>query len=100
MKNRLKVFDTEGDMTIKVTQEDTHIKGSQVTGENVTLEAKKDMTENSDNYIRTYLKTETANTMTAGKDISLISGNDIKARSTTVASENGQVSMKAANCKC
>lgn len=100
MKNRLKVFDTEGDMTIKATQEDTHIKGSQVTGENVTLEAKKDMTENSDNYIRTYLKTETANTMTAGKDISLISGNDIKARSTTVASENGQVSMKAANCKC
>lgn len=100
MKNRLKVFDTEGDMTIKATQEDTHIKGSQVTGENVTLEAKKDMTENSDNYIRTYLKTEMANTMTAGKDISLISGNDIKARSTTVASENGQVSMKAANCKC
>lgn len=100
MKNRLKVFNTEGDMTIKATQEDTHIKGSQVTGENVTLEAKKDMTENSDNYIRTYLKTETANTMTAGKDISLISGNDIKARSTTVASENGQVSMKAANCKC
>lgn len=100
MKNRLKVFDTEGDMTIKATQEDTHIKGSQVTGENVTLEAKKDMTENSDNYIRTYLKTETANTMTAAKDISLISGNDIKARSTTVASENGQVSMKAANCKC
>ncbi len=58
------------------------------------------MTENSDNYIRTYRKTETANTMTAGKDISLISGNDIKARSTTVASENGQVSIKAANCKC
>lgn len=100
MKNRLKVFDTEGDMTIKATQEDTHIKGSQVTGENVTLEAKKGMTENSDNYIRTYLKTETANTMAAGKDISFISGNDIKARSTTVASENGQVSMKAANCKC
>lgn len=43
MKNRLKVFNTEGDMTIKVTQEDTHIKGSQVTGENVTLEAKKDI---------------------------------------------------------
>ncbi len=43
MKNRLKVFNTEGDMTIKATQEDTHIKGSQVTGENVTLEAKKDI---------------------------------------------------------
>ena len=51
MKNRLKVFNTEGDMTIKAPQEDTHIKGSQVTGENVTLEAKKDIaisaTENS-----------------------------------------------------
>ena len=43
MKNRLKVFNTEGDMTIKSTQEDTHIKGSQVTGENVTLEAKKNI---------------------------------------------------------
>ena len=43
MKNRLKVFNTEGDMTIKSPQEDTHIKGSQVTGENVTLEAKKDI---------------------------------------------------------
>ena len=30
-------------MTIKATQEDTHIKGSQVTGENVTLKAKKDI---------------------------------------------------------
>lgn len=43
MKNRLKVFNTEGDMTIKATKENTHIKGSQVTGENVTLEAKKDI---------------------------------------------------------
>lgn len=30
-------------MTIKSPQEDTHIKGSQVTGENVTLEAKKNI---------------------------------------------------------
>lgn len=43
MKNRLKVFNTEGDMTIKSPQEDTHIKGSHVTGENVTLEAKKNI---------------------------------------------------------
>ena len=60
-----------------------------------TLEAKKDMTENSDNYIRTYRKTETANTLTAGKDISLISGNDLKARNTTVASETGAITAKA-----
>ena len=53
MKNRLKVFNTEGDMTIKATQEDAHIKGSQVTGENVTLDAKKNIdisaAENSNN---------------------------------------------------
>ena len=71
--------------------------GHNLTMDTDSLEAKKDMTENSDNYIHTYRKTETANTLTAGKDISLISGNDIKARSTTVASENGQVSMKAAD---
>ena len=39
----MKVFNTEGDMTIKSPQEDTHIKGSQVTGENITLEAKKNI---------------------------------------------------------
>ena len=71
--------------------------GHNLTMDTDVLEAKKDMTEDSDNYIRTYRKTETANTLTAGKDISLISGNDIKARNTTVASGNGQVSMKAAN---
>ena len=71
--------------------------GHNLTMDTDSLEAKKDMTENSDNYIRTYRKTETANTLTAGKDISLISGNDIKARSATVASENGQISMKAAD---
>ena len=48
------------------------------------LEAKKDMTENSDNYIQTYRKTETANALTPGKDISFISGNNIKARNTIV----------------
>ena len=71
--------------------------GHNLTMDTDSLEAKKDMTENIDNYIRTYRKTETANTLTAGKDISLISGNDINVRSTTVASENGQVSMKAAD---
>ena len=70
--------------------------GHNLTMDTDSLEAKKDMTENSDNYIRTYRKTETVNTLTAGKDISLISGNDMKARSTIVASENGQISMKAA----
>ena len=71
--------------------------GHNLTMDTDALEAKKDMTENSDNYIRTYRKTETANTLTAGKDISLISGNDIKARNTTVASENGAIIAKAGN---
>ena len=69
--------------------------GHNLTMDTDSLEAKKDMTENSDNYIRTYRKTETANTLTAGKDISLISGNDLKARNTTVASETGAITAKA-----
>ena len=69
--------------------------GHNLTMDTDALEAKKDMTEDSDNYIRTYRKTETANTLTAGKDISLISGNDLKARNTTVASETGAITAKA-----
>ena len=69
--------------------------GHNLTMNTDALEAKKDMTEDSDNYIRTYRKTETANTLTAGKDISLISGNDLKARNTTVASETGAITAKA-----
>lgn len=45
------------------------------------------MTENSDNYIRTYRKTETANTLAAGENLS--------ARNTTVLSENGQITIAA-----
>ena len=69
--------------------------GHNLTMDTDALEAKKDMTEDSDNYIRTYRKTETANTLSAGKDISLISGNDLKARNTTVASETGAITAKA-----
>ena len=60
-----------------------------------TLEAKKDMTENSDNYIRTYRKTETANTLAAGKTITLVAGENLSARNTTVLSENGQITAAA-----
>ena len=60
-----------------------------------TLEAKKDMTENSDNYIRTYRKTETANTLAAGKTITLAAGENLSARNTTVLSENGQITVAA-----
>jgi len=60
-----------------------------------TLEAKKDMTENSDNYIRTYRKTETTNTLAAGKTITLAAGENLSARNTTVLSENGQITVAA-----
>ena len=60
-----------------------------------SLEAKKDMTENSDNYIRTYRKTETANTLAAGKNITLAAGENLSARNTTVLSENGQITAAA-----
>ena len=60
-----------------------------------TLEAKKDMTENNDNYIRTYRKTETANTLAAGKTITLATGENLSARNTTVLSENGQITAAA-----
>ena len=62
-----------------------------------SLQAKKDMTENRDNYIRTYRKTETANTLTAGKDITMTAGNNIKARNTSVSSESGAIAVKAGN---
>ena len=60
-----------------------------------TLEAKKDMTENNDNYIRTYRKTETTNTLAAGKTITLAAGENLSARNTTVLSENGQITVAA-----
>ena len=53
------------------------------------------MTENSDNYIRTYRKTETANTLAAGKTITLAAGENLSARNTTVLSENGQIMVAA-----
>ena len=69
--------------------------GHDLTMDTDTLISRKDMTENRDNYIRTYRKTETGNTITAGKDIALISGNNIKARNTTAVSKNGAVTLNA-----
>ena len=51
------------------------------------------MTENSDNYIRTYRKTETANTLAAGETITLAAGENLSARNMTVLSENGQITV-------
>ena len=69
--------------------------GHNLTMDTDSLEAKKDMTENSDNYIRTYRKTETANTLAAGKTITLAAGENLSARNTTVLSENGQITVAA-----
>ena len=69
--------------------------GHNLTMDTDSLEAKKDMTENSDNYIRTYRKTETANTLAAGKTITLAAGENLRARNTTVLSENGQITVAA-----
>ena len=69
--------------------------GHNLTMDTDSLEAKKDMTENSDNYIRTYRKTETANTLAAGKTITLAAGENLSARNTTVLSENGQITAAA-----
>ena len=69
--------------------------GHNLTMDTDSLEAKKDMTENSDNYIRTYRKTETINTLAAGKTITLAAGENLSARNTTVLSENGQITAAA-----
>ena len=69
--------------------------GHNLTMDTDSLEAKKDMTENSDNYIRTYRKTETANTLVAGKTLTLAAGENLSARNTTVLSENGQITVAA-----
>ena len=69
--------------------------GHNLTMDTDSLKAKKDMTENSDNYIRTYRKTETANTLAAGKTITFAAGENLSARNTTVLSENGQITVAA-----
>lgn len=69
--------------------------GKNLTMDTDTLEAKTDMTENSDNYMRTYRKTETTNTLAAGKTITRAAGENLSARNTTVLSENGQITVAA-----
>ena len=69
--------------------------GKDITLDTDTLSARKDMTENRDNYIRTYRKTEMGNTLMAGKDITLSSGGNLSARSSIMASENGKVTLAA-----
>ncbi len=69
--------------------------GKNLTMDTDTLEAKTDMTENSDNYMRTYRKTETTNTLAAGKTITRAAGENLSVRNTIVLSENGQITVAA-----
>ena len=69
--------------------------GQNVTMDTHALSAKKDMTENQDNYLRTYRKTETANTVTAGGSITVEAGENVSARNTYVGSDHDSVTLKA-----
>ena len=69
--------------------------GKDITLDTDTLSARKDMTENRDNYIRTYRKTEMGNTLTAGKDITISAGGNLSARNSIMASESGKVTLAA-----
>jgi len=58
-----------------------------------TLTAKKDMTQDGDNYLRTYRQTELGTTIEAGGDISIGAKHDVKARNLTVSSDSGAVKV-------
>ena len=51
------------------------------------------MTQDGDNYLRTYRQTELGTTIEAGGDISIGAKNDIKARNLTVSSDTGAVKV-------
>ena len=57
------------------------------------LTAKKDMTQDGDNYLRTYRQTELGTTIEAGGNVSIGAKNDIKARNLTVSSDSGAVKV-------
>ena len=61
------------------------------------LTAKKDMTQDGDNYLRTYRQTELGTTIEAGGNVSIGAKNDIKARNLTVSSDSGAVKVIGEN---
>lgn len=67
--------------------------GHDINSTTDTLTAKKDMTQNGDNYLRTYRQTELGTTIEAGGDISIGAKNDIKARNLTISSDSGAVKV-------
>lgn len=67
--------------------------GRNINSTTDTLTAKKDMTQDGDNYLRTYRQTELGTTIEAGGDISIGAKHDIKARNLTVSSDSGAVKV-------
>ena len=67
--------------------------GRDINSTTNTLTAKKDMTQDGDNYLRTYRQTELGTTIEAGGDISIGAKHDIKARNLTVSSDTGAVKV-------
>lgn len=61
------------------------------------LTAKKDMTQDGDNYLRTYRQTELGTTIEAGGNVSIGAKNDIKVRNLTVSSDSGAVKVIGEN---
>lgn len=69
--------------------------GNDVNLTTLTLAAKKDMTLNQDNYLRTQRQTEAGTVINANGGVSLAAGRDITARSAYMNSDDGMVSLMA-----
>ena len=67
--------------------------GHDINSTTDTLTAKKDMTLDGDNYLRTYRQTELGTTIEAGGDISIGAKHDVKARNLTVSSDSSAVKV-------
>ena len=67
--------------------------GHDINSTTDTLTAKKDMTQDGDNYLRTYRQTELGTTIEAGGHVSIGAKHDIKARNLTVSSDSGAVKV-------
>ena len=67
--------------------------GRDINSTTDTLTAKKDMTQDGDNYLRTYRQTELGTTIEAGGNVSIGAKNDIKARNLTISSDSGAVKV-------
>ena len=71
----------------------TITSGHDINSTTDTLTAKKDMTQDGDNYLRTYRQTELGTTIEAGGDISIGAKHDVKARNLTVSSDSSAVKV-------